>query len=629
MKVTRFSVFSVFIPIIFAHSIANADTIRVPRNHNTIQAAIDNASPGDIVLVRDNTWTGQGNKNIDFKGKAITVTSENGPENCVIDCENDGRGFIFQNGEGNNSILSGFTITNGLSPDSEYGGGGILCLTRNSSASPTISNCIIRNCEAKSNSPADTDSMRMVWTGHGGGINAGSGSPTIRNCVIMNNTAGATGGGIYLGGSPNISNCIIKGNSGGGIKSVYGSPTISDCWISENTKTYGSGFSMEQRGVATITNCIIDRNNNTMETKWGSGTIMIWSGCSAVITNCTITGNTFPSLLGPYAGIYIKSSAVLIKNSILWGNSSTEVYCDDGYGPCDITVTHSNIQGGWNGTGNNNINSDPLFVDAANGDFHLQSGSECIDNGTSAGAPATDINGVSRPQGSGFDMGAYEYTSGDNIPSITSIKFNTQEWLNNDSVYAEGKCFEKCCDPKEKNEITIRAEAKNNDSILTEGYIVIKVYFLEERPSPGFLYSQPGEQSTSKESDYTTYMVKFSNWQNGETRFFELTLSDLEIAYVHGIDIWAVMMDDPLASWSQVHNKQVMYAFRNCEANCARTNTQCDPMDEAGAVVRLIFQKKQNFCTGVLIEDADPSDDYIYILTAAHCIADACGYGPK
>ncbi|MBM3242311.1 hypothetical protein FJZ31_39085 [Candidatus Poribacteria bacterium] len=100
----------------------------------TIQKGIDVAVSGeDTVLVANGTYTGAGNKNLDFKGKAITVTSENGAENCIIDCEGDGRGFYFHSGETEASVVNGFTITNG---SSAWDGGGIAC----NESSPTIQN---------------------------------------------------------------------------------------------------------------------------------------------------------------------------------------------------------------------------------------------------------------------------------------------------------------------------------------------------------------------------------------------------------------------------------------------------------------------------------------------------------
>ena len=59
--------------------------------------------------------------------------------------------------------------------------------------------------------------------------------------------------------------------------------------------------------------------------------------------------------------------------------------------------------------GAGNISSNPMFVDGDSGDFHLQKESPCIDAGTADGAPGFDFDGTTRPQGSGYDLGAYEY----------------------------------------------------------------------------------------------------------------------------------------------------------------------------------------------------------------------------
>ena len=102
----------------------------------TIQKAIDVAVDGDEVMVAGGTYTGLGNKNLDFGGRAIRVMSENGPEFTIIDCEYSGRGFYFHSKEEPNSVVAGFTITNGRAPHakingiSTHPGGAIFCDNR-------------------------------------------------------------------------------------------------------------------------------------------------------------------------------------------------------------------------------------------------------------------------------------------------------------------------------------------------------------------------------------------------------------------------------------------------------------------------------------------------------------------
>ena len=197
-----------------------ADYLRVPKDYSTIQAGIDAAVDGDVVLVANGTYTGYGNKNLDFKGKAITVMSENGPDWTIIDCEYDGRGFYFQSGEDSLSRLEGFTIQNGYDDK----GGGIYC----ENSSPTITNCTITGNKADYYD--------------GGGIYCVSSSPIITNCTITGNEAKYSyGGGFYLdGSSPTITNCTITGNTagdnGGGIYYYNNSsPTITNCILWNDT----------------------------------------------------------------------------------------------------------------------------------------------------------------------------------------------------------------------------------------------------------------------------------------------------------------------------------------------------------------------------------------------------------
>ena len=197
---------------------ASADTLRVPSQYATIGAAMTAATNGDTVLVADGTYTGAGNTNLWFNGKTITVRSENGPENCVIDCEGAGRGFMFS-GEPPASVVNGFTITNGRGSD-----GGAIFMYYNSN--PTILNCIITgNTSAGGKGGggifcalANPTIINCAITGNtafvGGGLYLMMSSPTIRNSVIAGNTAAGFGGGIYCDteSNPSISNSILWGN---------------------------------------------------------------------------------------------------------------------------------------------------------------------------------------------------------------------------------------------------------------------------------------------------------------------------------------------------------------------------------------------------------------------------------
>ncbi len=226
---------SLILSSILSSGTAFGATIYVPGDYQTIQEAVDVASKGDTVLVADGTYTGEGNKNIDFKGKELTLQSENGPENCIIDCENNGRGFYFHSGELKDSMVSGFTVTNGRAIN--YGGG-IYC----SNSSPTITNCIIRNNTVAGNSN----------NSQGGGIYCGcGGSPTIINCIIMENTSNYRGGGIYFYNSETtMTNCTITRNialDGGGIYYRYKpAPVITNSILWGNTPNEVSKDSLKK-----------------------------------------------------------------------------------------------------------------------------------------------------------------------------------------------------------------------------------------------------------------------------------------------------------------------------------------------------------------------------------------------
>jgi hypothetical protein len=186
---------------------------------------VDAAQDGDTVLVGDGTFSGNGNRDIDFHGKNIIVQSVHGPTKTIIDCggykstddSGNHRGFYLHSGE-KLATISGFTIKNGYAPLSPAenvpfkDGGGILCV----SSSPAIDNCLIINNFA--------DHV-------GGGICVNYGSATITNCTLRNNSASAGGGMLDFSGGSDISNCLFTNNSAlngpaGGLYDVFGSSSV-------------------------------------------------------------------------------------------------------------------------------------------------------------------------------------------------------------------------------------------------------------------------------------------------------------------------------------------------------------------------------------------------------------------
>jgi hypothetical protein len=326
----------------------------VPDDYPTIQAAVNACSNGDTVVVAPDIYDGSSNRDINFNGKAITVrstdpTDPNVVNGTVINCEGKGRGFVFKMGEDADSTVSGLTITNG----SMFLGGAVYC---HNNSSPSIINCVI------------TGNSAVL----GGAIMCTNDNtrPKISNCKITANSAAFGGGGIYCNGaSPEIRNCIITGNSsfdGGAIYSHnVGNPVIANCTISANTASNSAGA------------------------------IYGYESSNLTINNCILWGNT-----AEYA------SEVLVGNSGA-GTSIQISYCD--IENPDENVVHE--PGGTVNWGEGNIDADPLFVDAAAGDYHLLEESPCIDAGDPAfvaGAGETDIDGEARISGAEIDMGADE-----------------------------------------------------------------------------------------------------------------------------------------------------------------------------------------------------------------------------
>ncbi|MYB64983.1 hypothetical protein F4X73_09865 [Candidatus Poribacteria bacterium] len=416
-------------------NISFAVTIYVPSDQPTIQAGIDAAQDGDTVLVADGTYKGEGNVNIDFMGKEITIKSANGANTTIVDCQStpETRGFIFQNQETNKAVLEGFTIRNGIH---DFGGGIHIY-----DASPTINNCVISDNEATG---------KLLRTDGGGGIYLYNSDAIILDCIISNNN----GTGILIAGDwdkdgivlretraePSILNSKILDNDGKGVFCTnFVSPLINQCIVSQNTDT-GIEYNHHARTETPITNCTITRNmdggiavhevsaleiknsiitfneakdgggiycsptsvlyaynciiaENTATREGGGITVDSTRG-SAEIVNCTITRNIAHERGGAVSA-FVEFGGLEINNSIVWGNNSFGTH--DELSAISIfgrTVIKSCvIRHGLDGIGRepddwfvyeNNIDEDPLFIDPENGDFRLMENSPAAAMGANA-----------------------------------------------------------------------------------------------------------------------------------------------------------------------------------------------------------------------------------------------------
>lgn len=314
----------------------------------TIQAGIDAGSAGDTVLVAPGYYTGEGNRNIDFRGKAIVVVSEAGAPSTIIDCERDGdgewyRGFYFHSAEDTFSVLKGFTIYGGFSNF----GGGICCL----SSSPLITDNILVNniaeygggiycyesaCVIRNNI---IEHGNLIWNGRfnddqplttnadelekynqamvGAGIYCSHSAPKIIGNVIRYNYAGFYGGGIYSSSSSAEirDNDIIDNSSefgfGGGIYCHNVSATITGNKIIDNGSEGGGGIHSQGSKL------IIEHNDISSNFGYSGGGISSFNDISVTIRHNSISYNQGINSFG----VEIWNSPAVIEHNTVQYNS--------------------------------------------------------------------------------------------------------------------------------------------------------------------------------------------------------------------------------------------------------------------------------------------------------------------
>ena len=358
---------------------AGPATLNVPSaQYPTIQTGVDAAQDGNTVLVADGTYTGPGNRDIDFGGKNITVASKNGAGKTIIDCggyastngSGNHRGFFIHSGETSASI-SGFTVKNGYDTRlialsdgtvSDIGTGGGIYFSRGCAA---IKNCIVTGNTAGS-----------AKGGSGGGISVASlpagSAVSIVNCTITGNTA-SSGGGLANRFSPTTNNafgsntsmtlvhCVITANTainaGGGIRSLSSRAannvfTLIDCTITSNTAGDGGGVKIENSGdVADLAGCSISLNTSQrggggIETNTGG----LAPGGETIVSGCTLSANR-----ANYGGGVFTSSefggTTAIANCMIVANVATSALFDgDGGGIYNLNTSATATDAGGSTT---------------------------------------------------------------------------------------------------------------------------------------------------------------------------------------------------------------------------------------------------------------------------------------
>jgi hypothetical protein len=338
---------------------AVARVILVPDSASTIQAGIDMASNGDTVLVAPGSYA----ENVSWSGKSISLASHylvTGDttyiDSTVIDGNQTGTVIRCKTGVDTTALICGFTVRNGSSS-------GIYC----NGGSPKITYNVIEDNTASSDGA--------------GVMMQGSSAPVIERDLIRHNQSGSWGGGIY----------IFDGSS----------PRVRWNVLYDNGVTKGVTF-LRRDQARTIAGRVVEPGKDPRPFATNGGGILITNYQGLVtkplIHNNTIVDNVAASQGG---GIFSNKAAPDIRNNIVVSNEGYGIYSADSTLVCNYNDVWSNATdyGGAASAGTGAISACAMFVDSVTHEYHLTSGSPCID----AGDPNLPLD----PDSTQSDMGAF------------------------------------------------------------------------------------------------------------------------------------------------------------------------------------------------------------------------------
>ena len=309
-----------------------------------IAAALLSAISSDVIELGNGVFTGSGNRDLDFAGKAITLRSQSGDRSaCVIDAGGSPgaphRVLLFTSGETLLARVEGITLRGGDVTSAGSGVGGAVLIE---GASPRFEDCVIEGSAA----------------GRGGGVHCWSARPRFTDCEIRDNTAAAGGGGVSFDGESNLVfvNCLIAGNQaerGGGLFGLDSRLSLSDCVVAGNTASLrGGGMYAGSDSDSDLSSCTFAYN----EAPTGGALDAVFNSHYHFTQSIV----AFSAVGGALAMSYGSSAEFSCSN--LYGNAGGD-WAGDIAGQVGI----------WG-----NVSAEPQFCGVAgSGNYYLQSDSPC------------------------------------------------------------------------------------------------------------------------------------------------------------------------------------------------------------------------------------------------------------
>ena len=365
--------------------------IHVPADVPTIQTAIEEAQPFDTIIVAPGTY----HESVNFLNKAITVLSSEGATATIIDATGlSGSVVTCSSGEGQDTVLDGFTITGGTGTfigPTRYGGGML-----NYYSSPTVTNCTFSGNTANS----------------GGGMCNYYSRPTVTGCTFVSNTPGRGGGMYNFSSDPTVSHCLFSGNTatvndsysgGGGMYNQSSSPTVTDCTFSGNTATSYGGAMYNSDSSPRVTNCSFSGNS-----AYNGGGFYNFGTSSPTVVDCAFAGNSAcfaPFCDGAGGGINNNGGNPEVTRCTFIGNTAQHgggMY--NGHGSPTVTRCgfEGNIASGGGGGMYNNMHSPTTVRDCAFSENTAESGGGMFNNESNSTVTKCAFTGNTANSGGGM-----------------------------------------------------------------------------------------------------------------------------------------------------------------------------------------------------------------------------------